>query len=461
MVVVMKFGGTSVADGERIRNVVKLVKAENRKKIVVVSAMSGVTDRLISMARSVVNLPNNNVEHGVDAFCRDLAIQQRNAIVVAVGKKSVRSEVLGKSMELIEKLRVALLGVGYLEDLSPRSLDYVMSFGERLNILVMSGALVSAGVRSVALSGGEAGIVTDSVFGRANPLHVKSKKKVGEILKKLVNRATPVVAGFIAADEKGRITTLGRGGSDYTASLLGKYLDAEEVQIWTDVDGILTTDPKVVPHAKLIPTLSYSEALDLAYYGARVIHSKMIEPAMTAKIPVWVKNTFNPSCEGTLIVKEQKMAEQVIKAVASAKDVVIINMEGSSLVDSPNVAGRFFSALGEGNIDILMVSGSWSNLSFVIRETDLENAMHFLSQKFSKSFMDRMEVLREVSIVTVVGAGMRTAKGIAAGVFGAVNEAGVSIIMIAQGSSKLNIAFVVKSKDANRVVAAIHDRFIG
>jgi aspartate kinase len=462
MAVVMKFGGTSVANGERIVNVAKLVKAERSPaKVVVVSAMSGVTDRLIQVAKSVVDLPNSVVDREVDVFCRELSMQQRQAIMIAVTDKKLRGEVLSQSLDLIAHLRVALLGVGYLEDLSAKSLDYIMSFGERLNILVMSGALNSAGIKSVPLTGFEAGIVTDSCFGRARPLHSKSQKQVIEKLGKLLPKVTPVVAGFIAGDEKARITTLGRGGSDYTASLLGKYLNVKEVQIWTDVDGILTTDPKLVPEAKLIPTLSYAEAMDLAYYGAKVIHSKMIEPAMASKIPVLVKNTFNPSCGGTLIVKTQRKVDHVVKAVAIAKHIVILTLEGVGMAETPNISGRVFSTLGEANINILMISGSSeSSLSFVIAESDMDKSLELLAGRLPSSVMKSFSAIKDVSIVTVVGAGMRGAKGIAAKVFGTVADAGVNIIMIAQGSSELNIAFVVNSKDVVRVVSSIHDRFI-
>jgi len=462
MVVVMKFGGSSVADGERIANVAKLVRNQPGDKVVVVSAMGGVTDSLIQIATSVVDLPSSVVEREVDNFCRELSVKQRKAIMVAVPNKRIRGAVLSKSLELIDKLRVALLGVGYLEDLSLRSMDYILSFGERLNAQVVSAALKSARVPSDPLTGSEAGLVTDSCFGRARPLHSKSKKLVSKRLMEMIKGGkVPVVTGFIATDEKDRITTLGRGGSDYTASLIGKYLKAKEVQIWTDVDGILSTDPRIVPDAKLIPTLSYSEAMDLAYYGAKVIHSKMIEPAMVSRIPVRVKNTFNPNIEGTLIVSKQKKVKHVIKAVAIAKDVVIVNLEGVGMVETPNIAGQLFSVLGEGNINIVMISGSSeSNLSFVIAESDLKHALTLLGENLCNEVNKAISIIKDVSIVTVVGTGMRGSKGIAARVFNTVADIGVNIIMIAQGSSELNIAFVVNSADIPKTVSAVHGRFI-
>jgi aspartate kinase len=271
----------------------------------------------------------------------------------------------------------------------------------------------------------------------------------------------PVVTGFVGGDDKGRITTLGRGGSDYTASLIGRYLKAKEVQIWTDVDGILTTDPKMVSDAKLIQELSYVESMDLAYFGAKVIHSKMIEPAMVANIPVRVLNTFNPACAGTLIVRKQKKTDEVIKAIAITKDVVILNLQGIGMAETPNIAGRVFSALGTNNINIIMISGSSeSNLSFVVKSKDAKKAIDILGEEFGNGDIRGVGTVEGVCIISVVGAGMQGTKGIAGKLFDTVSNAGVNIIMIAQGSSEVNIAFVVEEKDSKRVLEALHKRFV-
>jgi len=363
---------------------------------------------------------------------------------------------------LANKLKIALLGVGYLEDLSAKSLDYILSFGERFSVVILTGSLNSMGVKSCPLTGYEAGITTDSFFGRARPIHKKLQKDIKVKLQPLIDQGfTPVVAGFIAADETASITTLGRGGSDYTASLIGRYLDVEEVQIWTDVDGILSTDPRIVQNAKLISTLSYAEAMDLAYFGARVIHSKMIEPAMIAGIPVRVKNTFNPKCDGTLIVKKQEKIEGVVKAVAVAKNVVIVNLQGVGMAETPNIAGRIFSRLGESNINIIMISGSSeANLSFVVSKSSLQQTMELIENELKNSGLRDVEILDEVCIITVVGAGMHGTKGIAAKIFDTIAKENVNIMMIAQGSSEVNIAFMIKEKDAEKVINAVHKRFI-
>ncbi|MFH1125825.1 MAG: aspartate kinase [Candidatus Altiarchaeota archaeon] len=460
--IVLKFGGTSIGNGECIANVAKLVLKEKPPVIVVVSALGGVTDKLVSIANRVVDLPTNVVDKEVDLFCRELLLQHRNAVLEAVKNKKIVSEVLPKITELTEQLKVALLGVGYLEDLSLKSLDYIMSFGERLSILIVSGALESRGARSVALTGFEAGVITDSNFGQARPRHNLMKDQVKAKLDPYIKKGViPVVTGFVGGDEKGRITTLGRGGSDYSASLIGKYIKANEVKIWTDVDGILTTDPKIVEDAKLIPELSYVEAMDLAYFGAKVIHSKMIEPAMVSDIPVRVLNTFNPKCPGTLIVRKQKKIKEVIKAIAITKGVTIVNLQGIGMAETPNIAGRVFSVLGGNNVNVIMISGSSeSNLSFVVKSKDVEKAIDLLDQEFGNGDVRGIDNVPEVCIISVVGAGMQGTKGIASKVFETVSKAGVNIIMIAQGSSEVNIAFVVNEKDSKKALEALHDRFV-
>jgi len=459
----MKFGGTSVGDGARIAGVAELVKRQKSQKVVVVSALGGVTDKLVGIAKKVVDVPTMVVEKEVDVFYRDLLIQHREALEVAVSDRKVLSELLPQVIELLDQLKVALLGVGYLEDLSPKSLDYIMSFGERLCILIVSGALRSVGVDAVPLTGYEAGVITDSDYGCARPLHKKSKEKARKVLIPLLKKGkTPVVTGFVAGNENAKITTLGRGGSDYTASLIGNYLSVKEVQIWTDVDGIMTTDPRIVKDAKLISTLSYVEAMDLAYFGAKVIHSKMIEPAMVVNIPVWVKNTFNPSCKGTLIVREQKQVKRVIKSVTMKKDVALLTIQGVGMAETPNIAGRVFSVLGSNKVNIIMISGSSeSNLSFIINRGDLERAVSLIGEEMEDDGFRGVNVTESISVITVVGAGMQGTKGIAGKLFTTVANAGVNIIMIAQGSSEVNVSFVVTETDAKKAVEALHKKFIG
>ena len=461
--IVLKFGGSSVADGERIQDVAKIIQTGSKEKIVVVSALGGVTDDLTDIMNKVVGLPADEVEREVEDFTEKFLARHRNVAGEAVSDVNVRLEAIEEIKKLTTKLKVALLGVGYLEELTSRSADYILSFGERLSIIILAATLNSNGVKAKHLNGFEAGILTDSSFGRARPLFDQINEKTRENLLPLVKEGViPVVAGFVAGDEKARITTLGRGGSDYTASIIGSALGADEVQIWTDVDGILSTDPRIVEEARLIKKISYVEALDLGYFGAKVIHSKMIEPAMKANVPVRVKNTFNPKNEGTLIVSKQEEIPEVVKAIAVAQDVVIVNLNGVGVAETPNIAGKLFSTLGDANINIIMISGSSeSNLSFVVDKSESQKAVKLLERELGSQVVERLSLMEDVAIVTVVGAGMHGTKGIAAKIFTEIAEIDVNIIMIAQGSSEVNIAFMVLSEDVDEVVETLHSKFIG
>ena len=460
--IVMKFGGTSVGSAREILRVSDLIINEPREKVVVVSAVSGVTDKLCGVANTIVDLPSNVVEEEANKFHREILSLHMSIADEVIADKKIHREIKNKIEELANKLRISLIGVGYLEDLSPKSMDYILSYGERMSAFIVSGALRSKGTDSTALTGYDAGLITDSFFGRARPIHSRIKDTIKTELSPFIKKGmVPVVTGFIAADEKGRITTLGRGGSDYTASLIGKYMGAEEVQIWTDVDGILSADPRVVKNARLISSMSYVEAMDLAYFGANVIHSKMIEPAMIVDIPVRIKNTFNPGCEGTLIVREQEEIEGVVKAVTVQRGVTILNLRGVGMAETPNIAGKVFTVIGDENINIVMISGSSeSNLSFVIQNDDVNRAVELLNAEFVGDSIRNLELVNDVCIITIVGTGMQGTKGIAAKIFRAVTDTDSNIIMIAQGSSEVNISFVVEEKDGNKVLSALHDGFV-
>ncbi len=460
--IVMKFGGTSVGSPENIAKAVALVKKEPREKVVVVSAMTKVTDSLTNIANAIIDMPTSVVEKEVLKFQDEIYKRHKEVLDKLVKDDKVRKEAMQKIGEFAEKLKITLLGVGYLEDLTPKSLDYILSFGERFSSVVVAAVMRSKGMKAVALTGYEAGIITDSNFGCARPISMELEKNVKSRLMPFIEKGiTPVVTGFIAADRQARMTTLGRGGSDYSASLLGRYLAVEEVQIWTDVDGIMSTDPNVVKNAKLIKNISYVEAMDLAYFGAKVIHSKMIAPAMGVNIPVRVKNTFNPDCEGTLIVMEQKKIDAVVKAVAINRNVEVVNIEGIGMAETPNIAGRIFTLLGENNVNIVMISGSSeSNLSFVIDKKDVDKTIGLLRESFGGNGVRDIGLINDVCMITVVGAGMRGTKGIAAKIFDTVSNAGGNIIMIAQGSSEVNIAFVIKNDAAAATINALHKRFV-
>jgi aspartate kinase len=271
----------------------------------------------------------------------------------------------------------------------------------------------------------------------------------------------PVVAGFIGEDEKGTTTTLGRGGSDFSASIIGAAINADEIWFWKETPGVLTTDPKIVPSAKTIPSISYREAMELSYFGAKVLHPRAIEPAIRKGIPVRVKCTFDPESPGTQIVHEDVKKEDVIKAVTLSKNVALLNISGAGMIGTPGVAARVFTALARAGVNIVMISqgSSEANISIVIDEKDVDKAEEALRAELPRDLVRDISHNSAVCALAVVGAGMAGTPGVAARVFKAISGAGINVVMISQGSSEHNISFVVSSRDAERAVQELHREF--
>jgi len=306
--------------------------------------------------------------------------------------------------------------------------------------------------------------VTDSNFGEAKPLMNVTKHQVKSRIEPLLEEGVvPVITGYIAATPEGVTTTLGRGGSDYTATIIGAALGVDEVWIWTSVDGLMTSDPKIVPDAKVIPEVSFQEATEMAVFGAKVMHPRALEPAMEENIPVRIRSIFNPESLGTLIVKEQKIKPvDVVKAITLVKDVALVNVSGAGMIGAPGTAAKVFDVLGKKNINILMISQSVSeaNISFIINRGLLEKAVNALEiALLGRGLIREVTAEDDICVVAVVGAGMRGTPGVASRVFSAVARRGINIRMIAQGSSELNISFVVKEVDGEEAVRAIHEEF--
>lgn len=463
MKVVMKFGGTSVRDGIRIKHVAEIIRKyyqEGKKLVVVVSALSGVTDSLID-ATDIAERGNRRL---IPSFIRKLSKTHGEAAKVAIKDKSVLSRTIGDLDRSLSELERALTGISYLRELTPRSHDYVSSFGERLSAPILCGALQDVGLKARWLTGGEAGLTTDAHFGEARPLMKVTRQRVREILEPLIKDGIiPVVTGYIASTQDGVITTLGRGGSDYTASLLGTALNVDEVWIWSDVSGLMTADPKIVLSAKTLPSISFSEAIEMAYFGAKVVHPKALEPAMEGGITVRIKNTLDPEGPGTLIASEQQVKRKgIVKAVTLIKDVALVTVAGTGMMGAPGVAARVFDILGKNHVNVLMISqgSSEANISFTIPRKDLKKAVSALKQTLlGGDVVERISSEDDICIVAAVGAGMEGTPGVAARVFKAVAEQRVNVRMIAQGSSELNISFVVKEVDGSKAVNALHREF--
>jgi len=461
----MKFGGTSVGSADAIKQAVAIVldhADQWEQLVVVVSAMSGVTDALIRGAETAAA----GDEHTYRAIVADLRIQHYRAVDGLLSPDGERAQLLASVDEYLDEFATFCHSVYVLGEVTPRAMDAITSLGERINARIMAALLRQQGASSEAIDATEL-IITDAKFQNAVPLMDATRERVSRRLVPLLKEGViPVVSGFIGATKDGIPTTLGRGGSDYSAAILGACLDADEVWTWTDVDGVMTADPRIVPDATVIPTLSYSEVSELAYFGAKVLHPRTIRPVIERDIPLWVKNTFNPSCAGTRIVRTPESTPGTVKAVAAIRGLSLVTVEGRGMMGVPGIAARTFSAVASQGASVLMISQSSSEQSicFVIPADAVLPVLHAIEEEMALELarrdVDRVWALDDVVIITAVGAGMRSTPGVAARVFGAAGQANVNVIAIAQGSSDCSVSIVVAADDAARAIQQIHTEVI-
>lgn len=462
MKVVMKFGGSSLSDGAHIRRAADIVARYFEKgttPVVVASAMSGITDRLIQIAEAAAGGKKKQIED----FAKSLEDHHRQALSDSICSPDIRSSIESGLEEELTTLEQILTGISYLREITPRSKDYVLSFGERLSSRILCGSIIDLGLQARCFTGGEIGILTDDNYGSARPLMKTSAQQIQSRMKNLLSEGTiAVITGFIGETQNGVTTTLGRGGSDYTATIVGASIGADEVWIWTDVDGLMTADPKLVPDAKTIPELSFSEAMEMVYFGAKNMHPKALEPAQDHDLPVRIKNTSNPNHPGTLIyAREITPAENIVKAISIIRNVALVTVAGAGVIGTPNVVAEVFSLLGNLGVDVYMISqgSSEANISFAIPRDSLDRTVTLLEMRLLGDDVRSIASEDDVSVVAVIGAGMKGIPGVAARVFHSVASKSVNVRMIAQGSSELNISFVVKETDIATTAQSLHTEF--
>jgi len=465
MLLVMKFGGTSVGDGKRIKNVAELVSGyaqQGHAVVVATSAMSKVTDTLILAARKAAQ----GDDPGYRAAEQTLRAMHLAAIDDAVSDATMRAALREQTERRLDGLLALCSSIHILGELTPRALDTMASLGERLIIPILAQALREAGARAEPIEATEL-VVTDDNFTSAEPLmDLTREKSRARLLPLLEANTIPVVTGFIGATRDGILTTLGRGGSDYTGTILGAALDADEVWIWTDVNGVMTADPRIVPNAQTIDEIAYGEAAELSYFGAKVIHPKTIVPVADRDIPVVILNTFNPTHPGTRIVRAPRKDGHTAKAITTIRNLSLVTVEGRGMQGVPGIAAKVFSAVARESISVLMISQSSSeqNICFVIEANATARATAALDKEFElerlRHNIDRIWAEEKIAIVAMVGAGMKNTPSIAAKMFTALAENKINIISIAQGSSEYNLSVVVEEKDADAAVKAIHSRIV-
>jgi bifunctional aspartokinase / homoserine dehydrogenase 1 len=459
---VLKFGGSSVANPERIRSVAAIVTAAAKKDtvVVVVSAFQGVTNQLLQCAHLA---EKGRAEY--EKLFTQIAQKHRDAIQTLITKRRRR-----RTLELLEarlqELENVLRGMSLLKDCPPRALDLTASFGERLSALIIAGYMDQ--LRRAEAVDARQFVITDDQFTHASVLFDQTNKKIRAYFKGMQRssggRVIPVVTGFIGSTEDGRTTTIGRNGSDYTAAILGAALRASVIEIWTDVDGILSADPHAVPSAFVLPQMSYEEAMELSYFGAKVLHPATIAPAVAKKIPIVIKNTFHPGAPGTVISDGVENWEGVAKGITSVEDIALLTLRGMGMVGVPGTAERLFRCLASHHVNVILISQASSEhtICFAVVTSDLVHARRAVADEFRYELQSKLTSLDErpnQSVVAIVGEGMKGAPGVSGKVFQALGRNNVNVSAIAQGASERNISFVIDSVQRTRALNIIHEAF--
>ncbi len=461
MRLVLKFGGTSISTTKDIQAVAKYLSSMSKKNeiAVVCSAISGTTDDLVDIANSI----KKDNKEDAKLLATKIVYRHKQLVKQTIKRSTVRKKLLQNLEVDFKELNALIDGIMLIGEVTPRSMDYLFSFGERLSIKLISSALNDLGRKSVALTGKDVGIVTDSNFGESKPLMDTTRLRVSKTIEQLFSKKTiPVVGGFTGADQHGHITTFGRGGSDYTATIIGSCIKDDEIWLMSDVDGLMTADPKLVKKAKVLNEVSYIEAIEMALFGAKQIHPRTFEPLLSKKIPMRIRSSFNIENEGTLVTSSPSpSAKNTVKCVSTIRNNGMIDIRGSSMVGTPGTAARIFETLARSGINVMMISQnpSESSITIVVKDSDLHRAVNVLELEHLGKTIKKLEVTPDVAIIALIGSGMRGTVGVASRVFGAAQKKNVNVAMITQGSSELNLAFVVKDSDSKTVVQALHDEF--
>lgn len=460
---VMKFGGTSVGSAERILGVAQIVIAEgvNTEIAVVTSAMGGVTDILVSAAKAAEQKDRPNLQRQLRQL-RKMHLET----VKGLGLDETLETNLANTIEArLSALTELLKSIYALGELTSRAHDLVVSYGERMSIHLVAAAITKQGGQAQPIEASEL-IVTTADFGDARPLLTESAKQAKPLLHELVKSGKiPVITGFMGATTEGIITTLGRGGSDYSATIIGYCVDATEVWIWTDVNGVMTADPRVIDDARTITALSYDEAAELSYFGAKVLHPLTIIPASLKNIPIRIKNTFEPNGVGTLISKQVDISKHAEKAISTTKTLSLITVQGKGMIGVPGVAAKVFDIIAAERINILFISQASSeyNITFAVKQHDRAKAVAALEKGLETALaikdLEAISYQDSLVIVAVVGEGMRHHPGVAGKIFSALGRCGANVYAIAQGSSERNISFIIEEKDMPKVLRNLHDEF--
>ena len=456
---VLKFGGTSVGSADNIRKVIDIIadyKSENTHVAMVSSAMSGVTNMLVEMGQKA-----SDSDESYQEILKRIEVLHFDAIKSLLAVKN-QSHVLASVKKMLNELEDLMHGVFLLRELSLRSTDLLLSFGERLSCYIINAFANQQGLDSELLDA--RGLVkTDSRFGKGRVQMDVTVKNIMAYFE--VHPKIQIITGFISSTDKNETTTLGRGGSDYTASIFGAALEAEEIEIWTDVDGVLTTDPRQVKKAFSLAEMTYEEAMEMSHFGAKVIYPPTLQPAFQKKIPLRIRNTFNRAFQGTLIKSLAESGNYLVKGISSIRDISLINLQGSGMVGVAGVSSRLFGVLAEHNISLILITQASSehSICFAIDPKDGDIAKKVIEEEFQREIaagkIDGAFVENHMSIVAIIGENMAHTPGIAGKLFNSLGKNGINVAAIAQGSSERNLSIVIAQKDIAKTLNTIHEVF--
>jgi len=454
---VLKFGGSSVGNAERIKNVLNIVIGsykKNKKIAVIFSAFQGVTDKLIALSEAASSGNTSYLEQ----------LQELKSKHIEIAKELVppknHAKLLEKLNLRISELEDVLHGISLTKELTTRTSDFIVSFGERFSAYIISEALIGRGINTEYLDSRTL-IKTNNNFGSARVNFEATNCNIQRYFNK--HKKLQIITGFISSTDNNETTTLGRGGSDYSASIFGAALNAKEIEIWTDVDGVMTADPRKVKNAFSLNTMSYEEAMELSHFGAKVIHPPTMQPALDKDIPIRIKNTFNPAFDGTLISKKVNENEFSVKGFSSIDSISLLRIEGSGMVGVTGVAQRIFEAIAKHSISIILITQASSEHSLCIAVLPQYASLAKKAIEDELRYEIRDKVVNEVtiennlSVIAVVGENMRHTPGIAGKIFHSLGRNGINIVAIAQGSSELNISAVISKEQVVKALNILHD----
>lgn len=452
---VMKFGGTSVGSGPMLQRCCEIVAAAPRERVVVISAMNGVTDAILE------SLPRVQRDEGaIEPFLRTLLDRHLTTMRDAGATEAETTRVTREIDTLLQRFERLLYGIAYTEELTAKTKDMAVSFGERLSVRLLAGLLRSRGVDAEGVDADEAGMLTDGVFGNASPVIPAIAKNLERtVVGRLAGGVTPVMTGFFGCDSAGRVTTFGRGGSDYAAAIVASALKAERLEIWKDVDGFLTADPRIIKDAQPIDEMTYDEAAELAYTGAKVLHPRTVEPLKEQNIPIVVRNTGTPTVQGTVITATAPISRRNLRSAAVKESLAIVRIYGPGMGYTPGVGEKVFTALGRAKVNVYNMAASQASFALLIDLDQLDRAMKAI-QGLGDPIIQSVEGITDMCLVCVVGLGIGSTHGTAGKIFTAVGRAGVNVEMISVGASDIALNFVIRRKDRDSCIKAIHAEFL-